>query len=606
MIEIITRDGVSLDIDPRAEFNIEYENPLFEDNRIPVPFSTAISFPPSPVNRAVFGYPDAMILDPVVKELDAVLFVSGYPILSGTLTYDGISERKLQYTFAAKELDRKWGRKLFELDGLPHIEGIDNVAQFIDDVKAGTNPDVQAPLLINASCVEDTVYEAVEDAEKVDIATKYHNENWLGNGFWFTPAVRVSSILAAAGLPLGSSAIADDIASLYILGLNRGEDVDANHGYNLSLLDIASFLPDVSLSDFVANLAKLFCAAIFQDGDGFRIVTADMILDTPAVDWDGLISDIWSVTKEGKTGYRFGYGADPGQKPDLLSRISGGSRENRWGSSGERRYYGTVTTSGSASSSGGARRVTGNVGSGGARRSSGNVPMPFLRYWDILNYWFSSTYKNATHQETGDIWSGHSLPFGSSGSQTITTTAKDTLCDLLWHNATAKDLTSEDDESAWDNSTDIDLVCCIPTLRLKNSSADWSSYEKKGAIAPVVDVPTPGSDRTTDVLLGLVANGQMCDHGRTMPPSQGDDILSGPDLAPAALFEARHRAFAEWLSTDRQVITADVNLTIPGLSAFRLWEPVSIRNRRFLVRKLSVRVSVSSGTLSSTADLISL
>ena len=606
MIEIVTQGGVSLDINPHAAFSIEFDNPLFEESRIPVPFSTAISFPPSPVNRSAFGYPDAMILDPAVKEIGATMFVNGIPLLNGLLTYDGISDRNLQYTFAAKDISRQWSAKLFELQGLPHVEGQAAVTEFISSVKNGTHPDVKAPLLVNANSVESTVYSGIQDAEKVDIQTKYHNENWMGDGFWFSPAVRVASILAAAGLQLVSSAISEAIEHLYILGLNRSEDVDAEHGYNLSLVDIASFLPDVGISDFVANLAKLFCAAIYPDGDRFRIVTAADIFGTSARDWDGKISDVWSVTKEGKAGYLFGYGKDPGEKPDTLSGLSGGSREKRWSLSMERRHYGTVTVTGSGRSGGSAASSGRRVVSGAAGQS--RVPIGSDSYWGILDRFFYASFLNLTHLETGDIWSGHFFYVGggsSSGTQSGAR-AKEYLCAPIWHGAAAKDLTGTDDESTFNNSTCFDLVCCMPTLRMKDISSDGYTYQQRAAVAPVVDAPTPGSDRTAEILIGVIADGQMCDHGRTMPAENGGDRISGPDLAPAALFEHWHRSFAEWLSTDRQVVTADINLTTPELAALRLWEPVSIRSRRFLIRKLSVRVSAESGVISSTADLISL
>ena len=47
MIRIITGEGVSLDLDPSAEFEVEYENPMLDDSHIPVPFSTAVTILPS-------------------------------------------------------------------------------------------------------------------------------------------------------------------------------------------------------------------------------------------------------------------------------------------------------------------------------------------------------------------------------------------------------------------------------------------------------------------------------------------------------------------------------------------------------------------------------
>ena len=40
MIEIITINGVSLDLDPEGTFEIEMEQPLLDTEAVPVPYST--------------------------------------------------------------------------------------------------------------------------------------------------------------------------------------------------------------------------------------------------------------------------------------------------------------------------------------------------------------------------------------------------------------------------------------------------------------------------------------------------------------------------------------------------------------------------------------
>ena len=119
MVDILTDTGVFLDLDPDAEFEITIENPLLQEDRIPVPFSTAIAFLPTPTNKRVFGYLDTMMLEPTVRELAATILAGGIPLYAGTLVYDSIDEDgRINYTFSGKDLQEEWSTKLWELPGL--------------------------------------------------------------------------------------------------------------------------------------------------------------------------------------------------------------------------------------------------------------------------------------------------------------------------------------------------------------------------------------------------------------------------------------------------------------------------------------------------------
>ena len=88
MVKILTKDYTELDLTKGFEFQIEMENPMLDEEHIPSAFSTQISFPPSPVNRKVFGYTPAMFLAPNVKRLEASVWIGGVPFVTGTLVYD--------------------------------------------------------------------------------------------------------------------------------------------------------------------------------------------------------------------------------------------------------------------------------------------------------------------------------------------------------------------------------------------------------------------------------------------------------------------------------------------------------------------------------------
>lgn len=117
MVRILTKDYTELDLTKGYEFQIEMENPMLDEEHIPSAFSTQISFPPSEVNRKVFGYTPAMFFAPNVKRLEATVWIGGVPFVSGTLVYDGIEDGCLMYTFTEKvaELDGKiWEKGLLE------------------------------------------------------------------------------------------------------------------------------------------------------------------------------------------------------------------------------------------------------------------------------------------------------------------------------------------------------------------------------------------------------------------------------------------------------------------------------------------------------------
>lgn len=119
MVRILTKDYTELDLTKGFEFQIEMENPMLDEEHIPSAFSTQISFPPSPVNRKVFGYTPAMFLAPNVKRLEASAWIGGVPFVTGTLVYDGIEDGCLMYTFTEKmvELEGKiWEKSILEFD----------------------------------------------------------------------------------------------------------------------------------------------------------------------------------------------------------------------------------------------------------------------------------------------------------------------------------------------------------------------------------------------------------------------------------------------------------------------------------------------------------
>lgn len=149
----------------------------------------------------------------------------------------------------------------------------------------------------------------------------------------------------------------------------------------------------------------------------------------------------------------------------------------------------------------------------------------------------------------------------------------------------------------------------------KCAPAGWTKHRSGQAdvvllrMAPILTLPTTGADRPSEVCIALYGNGQACDKGVVIADpgnASSADLQIGNSLAPEALFERYHQAYAAWLAKDRQLLSVDVNLSPFELSSFRMWQAVRVRSRNFLVSKLSVRVAASADGVDVSADLISL
>lgn len=298
MVDILTDTGVFLDLDPAAEFEITIENPMLQDDRIPVPFSTAISFLATPTNKGVFGYLDTMMLEPTVREVAASILVGGIPLYAGTLIYDSIDEDgRINYTFFGKDLQAEWATKIWALD----LSG-----------------DVYYPLVVDASKVAaagiGTKPSGQRPGNLYNIDGKYRNEPGNTTHRKLTvPAVPVPTILGSRVSFSQVSGALSVLEKAVIFGT-----------YESALPDTFATLPDIGFAEFVQCLCKMFCSALFQDGTGYRIVAIPDILSAgAALDWDSKVSDRFRATVDAAEGYALGYSdAEDGDSADASQPAS--------------------------------------------------------------------------------------------------------------------------------------------------------------------------------------------------------------------------------------------------------------------------------------------
>ena len=540
MIEIRTNTGVSLDLAPDAEFEVEMNNPLLETDRIPVAFSTAITFPPSDTNRSVFGYLPAMLLPPSVTKVGCTILSEGIPILVGNLVYDSLDEDgNLVYTFTEKAFDDGLNKKLVELD-LPKSQqpGGWSPDQLAQRIRNGREEGIGAPVLFDP------------EGE----VTKFHNLPFSDNKSRFTPCVSFPKLFDGVSFSfLGP--LQELWNGLYILGLYKPFTGNIS-GYG-DTLDVAQSLPDVTLLDLVKEFCKMTCSAVFVSGGNYVFVPFSYIaqaLTLFSIDWNDKISDIHSFALEKATGYAFGY-----QQEDN-------------GNSGETTDEIVVVSSLSG----------------------------------VLNAYRPGQYTPVKHNGTGDTYSA------PPSAHLIVSGDYYYGVEILNFADDSRDTEIEGEKM--DNHLSSSLIRNVPINFWRTEWEEDDSYPVGGhqvdtesyfRMAGLVSFPADGGERDSKVILGNFGYGQLVGKGLGMS-DDGNDYQIGSSLTAATLYRDYHTKFETWLAKNRQIVSMDIDLSMQDINNFRMWQVVTVRNRLFLVKRLTLRLSTKMNRVLSSVELINL
>lgn len=602
MIKIITEDGISLDLAPDAEFAIEYNNPMFEDDRIPVPFSTSIALLPSATNCKVFQYLPALKLEPAVKKLAASIVFNGIPFLSGILIYEGIEDGRLNYSFSGVDLETNWGKKIWELDIWGPMIGDE-----IYDAFAEPNDGISWPLLVNKeytgyyvkNCDDIALDEEYnKKLPMVEKNVKYHNfRNVIPEAerSRLTPAVSVSRIIG------DKFSVSGTLTKLFPLVSVIGQ-YNIDKGFVQTKVpvpvDCAACLPDYSFAEFTAELSKMFCSAIFEDGQGkFKMMPINTILgEAASEDWTEKISDSFTSDTEEASGYIFGF-SNSGEDSfdDTAELVETNSLEASI-------YPSEDVTSGSILYS---RELhTAKVAKAGSYVSAISV----VTKSKIRNNGSPDVVKKTLVASTDVVFCGN-----------------------------VKQENIVDGSDSVDNSCKFKLIKSIPSILSHYDRATVSDSNKvieglvqRFSMAGLIEPQNGEAERGTDLYIGLIYKGQISGNGYVLasvvplsfpslnainnledirvkvPVGSGSHGRPMPvSLKPDWLYETFHKSYAQWLATDRQVISCDVNLNEFDLLNFRMYNKVRLHGRDFFVKKLSVTLRASSEAIECSADFIS-
>ena len=590
--------GVILEHSPEQEVTFTIDNPIFEDDRLPVAVSTGIEFPPTPINKVEFGFVEAMLLAPTVQKLPVAIIVAGIEIFTGELQFDEYSDGTLKYTFVGVGADKILPGKIYEVPSSTY-DGIE-MKEFIKNARKEYYQDFKLPQIIrqpNSAKVEYATDTAAADCSIIDKYVNYLYSDlpylvpvvsvqWLLGkiipGVPFSPGP--DFIMAKLGVvaPYKPASWNNDYFGVPYTSHDAHDPTTGRYRINkISDFRPTEGLPDISNREFLSNLLKMFCATMFIDGNSYRIIENIGIIDsTDFVDWTDKVAELYSVVAGEESGYSLAYANEnssytPSKVDDL----------------GQAEIDPAITTCDN--------------------------------YYQMIDkFRVAANYINVQIASTRNIYSGKQIKarlyYHYEGRKGVVYNTHVTLIptmDIVYQAGIEKKVVNKksDDFKMYENNIGFQCVKCVPAavatpIREGTTDSQVTMYN----LSPVIEFPTVGAERPTSVYIGLVYGTNMLDQGNYF--SNGMPYVSAGLEDPQkyslaivgekGLYELYHKKFAEWLIKKKDTIKADIFLSPADVAGLRLWQKVMIYNRVFIIKTIEITISDNTDIVFANAEFI--
>lgn len=585
--------GRTLDITPGQEITLTLENPLFADDRMPVAVSTGIEFPLSPTNKVEFRFVDVMMIPPAVQKIPATIIFEGFELFSGELQFDEFSDGTLKYTFVGADATEAFSGNIHEIACRDY--GGMAMSTFVQNARKGDYPDIGLPMIVRKANSAKIEYPTAAGEAECSSIDKYANHLYT-NTPYIIPAIKAAYLLEKIHPKLiFPSQIQDYLDRMAILGTYKPEAWQ-NDRYGIPYttpswsnpyigdgFNAAEALPEMTKAEFIANILKMFCATIFPEKGYYNVRTNSSILqDKTFIDWTQKVSDIYAIVAGEAGGYSLEYANgeqnyDPAKEEDFGEELA----QSIYSASNYEELISKFRTSDDYVDV----RVTfsGNVYSGKAVKA--------YLYWSRSPGVMGKPIFNKT--ET-------SIP----------------LIDIVFQANVNKVELSEGGGDGQSYENNIGFICtpCIPanvaTLIYVESTHSQVTLR---AMAPVVDIPTVGGNRPSDVYIGLLIENNFFDQGnyftRPEPYIDGGSEMANTRYSIAiggtnGLYAKFHETFAQWQVKKKDSVKADVVLSPADIAQLKLWRKIMLYNRLFLIKTMEITLSDKATVAFANAEFV--
>ena len=585
--------GRTLDITPGQEITLTLENPLFADDRMPVAVSTGIEFPLSPTNKVEFRFVDVMMIPPAVQKIPAAIIFEGFELFSGELQFDEFSDGTLKYTFVGADATEAFSGNIHEIACRDY--GGMAMSTFVQNARKGDYPDIGLPMIVRKANSAKIEYPTAAGEAECSSIDKYANYLYTDTPY-IIPAIKAAYLLEKIHPRLiFPSQIQDYLDRMAILGTYKPEawqndrygipytTPSRNNPYIGDGFNAAEALPEMTKAEFIANILKMFCATIFPEKGYYNVRTNSSILqDKTFIDWTQKVSDIYAIVAGEAGGYSLEYANgeqnyDPAKEEDFGEELA----QSIYSASNYEELISKFRTSDDYVDV----RVTfsGNVYSGKAVKA--------YLYWSRSPGVMGKPIFNKT--ET-------SIP----------------LIDIVFQANVNKVELSEGGGDGQSYENNIGFICtpCIPanvaTLIYVESTHSQVTLR---TMAPVVDIPTVGGNRPSDVYIGLLIENNFFDQGnyftRPEPYIDGGTEMSNTRYSIAiggtnGLYAKFHETFAQWQVKKKDSVKADVVLSPADIAQLKLWRKIMLYNRLFLIKTMEITLSDKATVAFANAEFV--
>lgn len=585
--------GRTLDITPGQEITLTLENPLFADDRMPVAVSTGIEFPLSPTNKVEFRFVDVMMIPPAVQKIPAAIIFEGFELFSGELQFDEFSDGTLKYTFVGADATEAFSGNIHEIACRDY--GGMAMSTFMQNARKGDYPDIGLPMIVRKANSAKIEYPTAAGEAECSSIDKYANYLYTDTPY-IIPAIKAAYLLEKIHPRLiFPSQIQDYLDRMAILGTYKPEawqndrygipytTPSRNNPYIGDGFNAAEALPEMTKAEFIANILKMFCATIFPEKGYYNVRTNSSILqDKTFIDWTQKVSDIYAIVAGEAGGYSLEYANgeqnyDPAKEEDFGEELA----QSIYSASNYEELISKFRTSDDYVDV----RVTfsGNVYSGKAVKA--------YLYWSRSPGVMGKPIFNKT--ET-------SIP----------------LIDIVFQANVNKVELSEGGGDGQSYENNIGFICtpCIPanvaTLIYVESTHSQVTLR---TMAPVVDIPTVGGNRPSDVYIGLLIENNFFDQGnyftRPEPYIDGGSEMANTRYSIAiggtnGLYAKFHETFAQWQVKKKDSVKADVVLSPADIAQLKLWRKIMLYNRLFLIKTMEITLSDKATVAFANAEFV--
>ena len=585
--------GRTLDITPGQEITLTLENPLFADDRMPVAVSTGIEFPLSPTNKVEFRFVDVMMIPPAVQKIPAAIIFEGFELFSGELQFDEFSDQTLKYTFVGADATEAFSGNIHEIACRDY--GGMAMSTFVQNARKGDYPDIGLPMIVRKANSAKIEYPTAAGEAECSSIDKYANYLYTDTPY-IIPAIKAAYLLEKIHPRLiFPSQIQDYLDRMAILGTYKPEAWQ-NDRYGIPYtkpswgnpyigdgFNAAEALPEMTKAEFIANILKMFCATIFPEKGYYDVRTNSSILqDKTFIDWTQKVSDIYAIVAGEAGSYSLEY-ANGEQNYDP-------AKEEDFGEELAQSIY-----------------------------SASN-------YEELIaNFRTSDDYVDVRVTFSGNIYSGKAVkaylywsrPPGVMGKPIFNKTETSIpLIDIVFQANVNKVDLSEGGGDGQNYENNIGFICtpCIPanvaTLIYTGST---NAQVTLRAMAPVVDIPSVGGNRPSDVYIGLLIENNFFDQGnyftRPEPYIDGGTEMSNTRYSIAiggtnGLYAKFHETFAQWLVKKKDSVKADVVLSPADIAQLKLWRKIMLYNRLFLIKTMEITLSDKATVAFANAEFV--